>query len=355
LHSAMVDTKLEREWNAHTAPVWGLDINKTGNVGVSAAWDSTIRIWDLNSGSCTKELIGHKGEVYATRFVGDQLGKQTILSAGEDGIVRCWDSAEGKLSYNIDVPLEQKSEGGIRKLKKKSDDGSAPATTIYGLSVSQDAKWCVVGCDDYTIKQMSLAEAEEGNPESYPNLMTSKLRHGGAVYCTTLTEDQKVLSGSGDNKVFLWDLSRDEPELQMVGHEASVHCCAVMANGRSVLSGSFDHTVQRWDTLSGSSVQKLLVSDKDANVNSVVEIPDSGGHFIAAGTSDGLVRVFDLRKSEVPCSIIGEKKSGWQVGQEIVSLTALAVQGKRMLSGFSDGLIQQTQIKTKKGSTCIIS
>jgi WD40 repeat protein len=112
--------------------------------------------------------------------------------------------------------------------------------------------------------------------------MGSKMRHNGAVYCTALTDEERVISGSGDNKVFMWDLSRDEPMLEMLGHEASVHCCDVMANGRSLLTGSFDHTVQRWDTLSGSSVQKLNVSEKDANVNTVAEV--AGGNFIAAGS-----------------------------------------------------------------------
>jgi len=351
------------EWNAHTAPVWGLDIAKSGDYAVSAAWDSSIRIWDLkgHTGTATKELKGHTGQVYATRIIDNQ----SILSAGEDGTIRCWDTDNSSIKYSIDVQFDPESANSAKVQKRAAQEAEGePDTriklelsnrpTIYSMSVSKDSKYVILGCDDYSVKQVSLNAPEEGNPAPYPNLLTSKLRHKGAVYCTALTDEERVISGSGDNKVFMWDMSRDEPVLEMLGHEASVHCIDVMANGRSLLTGSFDHTVQRWDTLSGSSVQKLVVSDKDANVNAVAEV--SGGIFIAAGTSDGLVRVFDLRKAEVPLLIIGEKRSGWEVGQDIVSVCAVAVQGKSMICGYSDGQIKQIQVSAaSKRKGCIIS
>ena len=43
----------------------------------------------------------------------------------------------------------------------------------------------------------------QGNASPYPNIIASKMRHAGAVYCTALTDEERVISGSGDNKVFM--------------------------------------------------------------------------------------------------------------------------------------------------------
>ena len=246
-------------------------------------------------------------------------------------------------------PCEELSDCFVSKQKEAT--GSGDKAVLHSLSVSKDATWAVVGCEDYSLKQVKLTAPEQGDPSSFPNMMTSKLRHKGAVYCTALTDEDQAVSGSGDNTVLLWDMARDEPVLEMLGHEASVHCCGVMANGRSLISGSFDHTVRRWDTLSGSSVQKLVVADNDTNVNAVTEVADG---FIATGTSDGLVCIFDLRKADEPIVVIGEKKSGWEVGQDIVSCCSLAAQGTTVLCGYSDGLIRQLQLKPKSKGFCTI-
>ena len=56
------------------------------------------------------------------------------------------------------------AEGANSKPKTGvSSDKPAAASkpTIYGFCISSDKKWIVVGCDDYTIKQVSLGMPEE--------------------------------------------------------------------------------------------------------------------------------------------------------------------------------------------------
>ena len=59
-------------------PVWSVTI--AGDKIVSGSKDRTLRIWDSNSGECTKELKGHAATVSCVTIAGDK-----IVSGSWDG------------------------------------------------------------------------------------------------------------------------------------------------------------------------------------------------------------------------------------------------------------------------------
>ena len=60
------------------------------NIVVSSSYDTTIKTWDITSGSCLSTLRGHSAIVRSVCFSSD--GKQ-LTSGSEDGTVRNWDPA----------------------------------------------------------------------------------------------------------------------------------------------------------------------------------------------------------------------------------------------------------------------
>ena len=52
---------------------------------VSASWDNSVRIWELETGRCTQELLGHTDGVRCLCLEGDR-----IISGGMDRAVRVW-------------------------------------------------------------------------------------------------------------------------------------------------------------------------------------------------------------------------------------------------------------------------
>jgi WD40 repeat protein len=65
-----------------------------GNRIVSAGDDGTVRIWDSQSGQELLRLVGHAGWVRCSAYApeGDR-----IVSAGDDGTLRIWDAHTGRL------------------------------------------------------------------------------------------------------------------------------------------------------------------------------------------------------------------------------------------------------------------
>jgi protein MAK11 len=57
---------------------------------VSGSEDKTIRIWDVTSGECVKEIKGHQLRVKAVSVVTSE-DKTVLISVSSDGIIKCWD------------------------------------------------------------------------------------------------------------------------------------------------------------------------------------------------------------------------------------------------------------------------
>jgi protein MAK11 len=59
---------------------------------VTGSEDKTIRIWDVQSGECVKEIKGHQLRVKAISVVASE-DKIVLISVSSDGIIKCWDLA----------------------------------------------------------------------------------------------------------------------------------------------------------------------------------------------------------------------------------------------------------------------
>lgn len=71
----------------HEGPVNSVEVSGTSLV--SGSWDATAKIWDLESGQCTKTLEGHSHAV--TVFI---TSKRNIITGSQDGALHLW-SIEG--------------------------------------------------------------------------------------------------------------------------------------------------------------------------------------------------------------------------------------------------------------------
>ncbi|ETO25739.1 WD-40 repeat protein [Reticulomyxa filosa] len=102
-------------FNGHTSSVWSVDFsplqsnNKSNSIGVvggsgyticSGSFDTTIRIWDIETAKQVVVFKGHenalKSVLYGSNEIGNIGGANTILSGSDDKSIRLWDIRSGQ-------------------------------------------------------------------------------------------------------------------------------------------------------------------------------------------------------------------------------------------------------------------
>ncbi|MEZ4705726.1 MAG: hypothetical protein R3A44_00890 [Caldilineaceae bacterium] len=139
---------------------------------VSGSADSTVRIWDADSGDQLAQLDGHSSWVNAVAFSPDG---QRIVSGSADSTVRIWDADSGDQLAQLD----------------------GHAGSVYAVAFSPDGQRIVSGSDDRIVR---IWDADSGDQLAQLN------GHAGSVYAVAFSPDgQRIVSGSDDRTVRIWD------------------------------------------------------------------------------------------------------------------------------------------------------
>ncbi|KAF9219575.1 WD40 repeat-like protein [Gyrodon lividus] len=116
--------------------------------------------------------------------------------------------------------------------------------------------------------------------------------HGVRCVCFYPGEN-KLVSGSDDNTLRIWDRETEEVEV-LSGHTRWVWEVDVSRDGKMVVSGSLDNTVRIWN---GESGETMHVFGHESGVYSVQFSSDS--KTVVSGSYDGTVRVWSVETGEL--------------------------------------------------------
>lgn len=194
---------------------------------VSGSEDKTLRVWDLESGKCLQLLEGHHGAVTCVSCLPDGQ----FISGSKDCTVRIWNP---------------KTEKCVRVLSGHSKAVNCvvavPAKSNSNLSVR-----IISGSDDNSIRVW--------NAESDQVLQVMNCYYH-PVKCIAVSNNGRCISGSTDNTLRVWDYNTGDCLKTLVGHSLPINCVTIMSDGRFV-SGSDDHTLRIWDPDTGKCLQFL--------------------------------------------------------------------------------------------------
>ncbi len=297
----------------HEGGITTIAVTGDGTI-VSAGWNGTIKVWNVEAPAAVLSIVAHEGWVRAVALT-ELDGRQVIVSAGGvDGHVGLWDLATGS---SIGAPLVGHI-GGVNALAVGISDGRP-------LAVS--------GGDDGTIRRWDLralsplGEPLRGHQGYVPALAVGMLDGrpvivsggddgtirvwdlaSGTVIAAPLTENpgkieavsvsmsqgRPVVISASDGMVYVCDLATGEQVLPAFVSERVTSLAVGELEERSItVSGGKDRKVRVWDLADGTPIGAPLLSDEGA-VNAVVVGSIDGRSAIISGGDDGTVHAWPL-------------------------------------------------------------
>lgn len=204
-------------------------------------------------------------------------------------------------------------------------------SVVCCVRFSPDGKMLATGCNRNT----TLYDTKTGAKISVLFDKSSGQHNDNYIRSASFSPDGKYLAtGSEDRVVRIWNLAQERIAQVFQGHKSEIYSLAFSPDGRRLVSGSGDKTARMWDLETGACLFTLAIDDitiaengpVDAGVTSVVLSPD--GKFLAAGSLDTVVRIWDAENGQLVDKLKGHKDSVYSV--------AFSPDGKFLVSGSLD-------------------
>ncbi|KDE02794.1 hypothetical protein MVLG_06686 [Microbotryum lychnidis-dioicae p1A1 Lamole] len=241
----------------------------------TAGQDKLIHVWPLPSSSnrstTSKELspeftlIGHENNVCALAASDD--GKR-LISGSWDKTAKVW--KDFQLAYTLQG--HEQSVWAVLALEGDGDD-----LVLTGAADNLVKLW----------KGSTAIRTYRGHTQAVRALARlSSTTGGGDLFA----------SAGNDASIRLWSLTSGETVHTLYGHDSFIYSLSPIPDevGGGLISGGEDRTMRIWRATDGHCEQTIVIPA--VSVWTVKVLPDGD---IAAGSSDGLVRVFTRNEERV--------------------------------------------------------
>ncbi|GAK57019.1 serine/threonine protein kinase with WD40 repeats [Candidatus Vecturithrix granuli] len=283
----------------HHKGVTSVAVTPDGRLAISGSQDTTLRLWDIETGKCLRLFDGHWLAVTSVAITPDA---RFVISGSEDAALRLWDLASAHClrvyeGHEQEVTAVTMSNYG-RFILSGSKDGTVrlwnPSTTeclqilkghrrgVTSVTMTPDRRIVISASDDRTIR---FWERTSGK------CLRVLKGHKQRVTEVLVTPDGRfLLSASGDQTLRLWRISTAKCLLVLKGHDHEITSITITTDGRFALSGSLDKTVKLWDLARGECLWTFKWHKQ--GVSAVAITPD--GRFVLSGSEDHSVRLCEL-------------------------------------------------------------
>jgi RNA polymerase sigma factor (sigma-70 family) len=290
-----------------TSVGWAHGVSPDGKTLAGTIPDNIIQLSDAVTGKPLRQLKGH---AEALRSVAFAANGRTLVSGGQDGTVRVWDTATGKEARRF-------SDGHL----------------VMAVAAAPDGK-TVVSVDFASASTVRLREVASGKE-------VRRFQGQMPIFQVVFSPDGKTVAalepangGVTENKVHLWDLQTGKVRQLSAGTEY-VWSAAFSPDSGTLATGHQD-TFHLWDVASGSRLARFEGK----------RCPTGGVGFSRDGktlatSGDSALRLWEVATGkEVPAAADGH--------QGMVAALAFLHDGKTLLTAGRDGTLRHWETATGK-------
>jgi WD40 repeat protein len=256
----------------HSKPVTVVAFSKDGRWLASGSEDMTIEIWDLHAFSPSARPIILNGNETEIRVMGFSPDSHWLAAGGDKNNAFLWNLA------NLTSPPFILS---------------GHLASIESLAFSPDAHWLATGSADETIHLWNLQNADPAQ-----NSLVLTGHHGDISALAFDPSGQWLASGSLDTTARLWKMTDfGATSIVLEGHLRTVSTLAFSPDSHWLATGSYDDTARLWDiqTRDPAATPVILAGHSD-KLTSLAFSPD--GHWLATGSEDHTARLWNLNSKD---------------------------------------------------------
>jgi len=220
--------KHERSYSYYESKILSIAYSPNGKLLASTTLDSSVIIWDSNSGKLLQTLKGHQSEVNTLAW---SPNSNWVASGSKNGNIKLWEVSTGQLVHTM-----------------KSKDGQ-----LRTINYSPDGKILSSASSNGSIILWDLSGFES----------LSKFKgHKSEINSMAFSSDGKILATCGsDFDIKLWDMEKKQLIRTLQGHSGDVNDIVFTPNGRMLASASDDKSIKLWNISSGEILLNFYTFD----------------------------------------------------------------------------------------------
>ncbi|MEM6276688.1 MAG: NB-ARC domain-containing protein [Pseudomonadota bacterium] len=301
-------------FEGHTGDLTSAVLSCGGTRMLTASWDQTARLWDVETGRVIISFDGHRGLVMCAVF---SLDCTRVLTSSTDGTARLWNAETGMEMLPFEGHRDAVTNAvfapdGTRVLTASRDHTArlwdvetgegiwsfeGHSKPVLSAAFSCDGTRVLTASDDHTAR---LWNAETGTE------MRPFVRHNNGVTSAVFSRDgTRVVTASWDCTARLWDAETGTEVLPFEGHRGWLASAVFSPDDTRVLTSSSDCTARVWDAETGAEILRL-----EGHGGSVVNAAYShDGMRVVTASNDCTARIWDSETGRELQSLEGHDNS----------------------------------------------